>query len=86
LFLTIRNSAGGSGDRVLCVARSTTVCNEMAYLRYVLACLWRDRSGSSLIEYSFLITLTVILVVVGVAFAGRWAAGMWTNLLHALSP
>jgi Flp pilus assembly pilin Flp len=58
----------------------------MLYLRNVFACLWRDCSGSSLIEYFFLITLTIILVVVGVAFAGRWAASMWTNLLPALPP
>jgi Flp pilus assembly pilin Flp len=58
----------------------------MLYLRNVLAYLSRDCSGSSLIEYSFLITLTIILVLVGVAFAGRWAASMWTNLLPTLPP
>jgi Flp pilus assembly pilin Flp len=61
-------------------------CTEMVYLRNVLACLWRDCSGSSLIEYSLLITITIVLVVVGVAFAGRWAASMWTNLVPALPP
>jgi Flp pilus assembly pilin Flp len=85
-FLAVRNSAGGSGDRVLCVALSTPVCNEMVYLRNVLACLSRDCTGSSLIEYSLLITITIVLVVVGVAFAGRWAASMWTNLVPALPP
>jgi Flp pilus assembly pilin Flp len=52
----------------------------------LLARLWRDRVGSSLIEYAFLITITVVLVVAGVAFAGRWAANMWTNILPALPP
>jgi Flp pilus assembly pilin Flp len=86
LFLAVRNSAGGSGDRVLRVARCTPVCNEMVYLRNLLVCLWRDCSGSSLIEYSFLITITIVLVVVGVALAGRWAANTWIHLLPALPP
>jgi Flp pilus assembly pilin Flp len=58
----------------------------MVDLRIFFARLWRDCSGSSLIEYSFLIILTVILVVAGVALAGRWAANMWTNILPALPP
>jgi Flp pilus assembly pilin Flp len=52
----------------------------------LLARLWRDCGGSSLMEYSFLIALAIVLVVVGVAFAGGWAASMWTNLLPALPP
>jgi Flp pilus assembly pilin Flp len=52
----------------------------------MLARLWRDCSGSSLIEYSFLITITVILVVAGIALVGLWAASMWTNLLPTLPP
>jgi Flp pilus assembly pilin Flp len=49
-------------------------------------CLWQDCSGSSLIEYSFLIVLATVLVVAGVAAIGIWAASMWTNLLPALPP
>jgi hypothetical protein len=55
----------------------------MVCLRNVLACLWRD---GGLIEYSFVITLTIVLVVVRVALAGRWAASMRTNLAPALPP
>jgi Flp pilus assembly pilin Flp len=57
----------------------------MIYLRNVLACLWQDCSGSSLLEYSLLITI-IVIVFVGVALVGRWAANMWTNLLPALPP
>jgi Flp pilus assembly pilin Flp len=46
--------------------------------------LWRDRAGSSLIEYSFLITITVVLVLAGVAAVGIWASGTWSHLLAAL--
>jgi Flp pilus assembly pilin Flp len=58
----------------------------MVHLRNVLACLRQDCSGSSLIEYSFLIVLTIVLVVAGVAAVGIWAAHVWTNLVPALPP
>jgi len=58
----------------------------MFYLRIVLARLWQDCSGSSLMEYSFLIALTIVLVIAGVAAIGIWAANVWTNLLPALPP
>jgi hypothetical protein len=56
------------------------------YLRNILARLRQDCSGSSLIEYSFLITLTIVLVIVGVALAGRCAADLWANLMPTLPP
>ena len=59
---------------------------EIVYLRNVLACLRQDCSGSSLMEYSFLIALTIVLVVAGVAAVGIWAAKMWFNLLPTLPP
>jgi hypothetical protein len=31
----------------------------------------------------FLIALTIVLVVIGVAPAGRWVGNMWTHLLPA---
>jgi Flp pilus assembly pilin Flp len=42
--------------------------------------LWRGRSGSALIEYSFLITIMIALIVIVVAVAGHWVAGMWVHL------
>jgi Flp pilus assembly pilin Flp len=47
-------------------------------------CLWRDQGGASLIEYSILVALITVLVVVGVAAAGAWAQGMWAHLLPLL--
>jgi Flp pilus assembly pilin Flp len=52
----------------------------------MLARLWRDCVGSSLMEYSVLIAITTVLIVAGVALVGGWAADMWTNLLPALPP
>ena len=49
-------------------------------------CLWRDASGSALIEYSLIITIAIALIGVGLGSAGVWAAGMWVRLLSALSP
>jgi Flp pilus assembly pilin Flp len=46
--------------------------------------LWRDRAGTSSIEYAFLITITVVLIVAGVAAAGIWVSGAWSHLLAAL--
>ena len=49
-------------------------------------CLWRDTSGSALIEYSLIITIAIALIGVGLGSAGVWAAGMWVRLLSVLSP
>jgi Flp pilus assembly pilin Flp len=76
----------GTASFVRPQGRSLRRVLEMVYLRNVLACLRRDCSGSSLIEYSLLITITIVLVVVGVAAVGIWAASMWTNLLPTLPP
>ena len=45
---------------------------------------WRDQRGATLIEYSMLVALITILVVVGVAVAGAWAQSMWAQLLPRL--
>jgi Flp pilus assembly pilin Flp len=47
--------------------------------------LWRDSAGSSLIEYSFVITIMIALVLIAVATAGVWVAEAWTRLLSALA-
>jgi len=52
----------------------------------LVARLWRDCVGGSLIEYSFLITIVVVLVVAGIAAVGIWVANMWTHLAPALPP
>ena len=46
--------------------------------------LWHDRGGASLIEYSILVALITMILVVGVSVAGSWAQGMWTHLLPLL--
>jgi Flp pilus assembly pilin Flp len=46
--------------------------------------LWRDRSGSSVIEYSFLITIMIALVVVAIVATGNWFASMWEAFLAVL--
>ena len=48
--------------------------------------LWRDSSGASLIDYSFLIGIIIALVVVAVALTGIWISGSWASFLSALSP
>jgi Flp pilus assembly pilin Flp len=45
---------------------------------------WRDKSGSSLIEYAFLIAIAIALIIIGVAVAGLWASGIWTHLQNIL--
>ena len=67
-----------------CLGRVTQGRGGMARL-CALSCLpmlrhvWRDRSGSSLIEYSVTVALMVTLVVVGVRFAGAWVAGVFSG-------
>ena len=51
---------------------------------YMFERLWRDQGGASLIEYSILVALITMLIVVGVAVAGAWAQSIWTHLLPML--
>jgi len=44
--------------------------------------LWRARSGASLVEYSVLVGVTALLIVVAVAVAGSWAYGSRADLPH----
>jgi Flp pilus assembly pilin Flp len=46
--------------------------------------LWRDQGGASLIDYSILVALITVLVVVGISVAGSWIQGMWAHLLPTL--
>ena len=46
--------------------------------------LWCDSAGSSLIEYSFIITIMIALVLIAVTTAGVWVANAWTHLLSVL--
>jgi hypothetical protein len=85
-WLSARVLAGGILEHtdVACVG-STSACNQVIDSR-IFSRVCGMTAGSSLIEYSFLITLAVILVVAGVAAVGIWAANVWTNLLPALPP
>jgi Flp pilus assembly pilin Flp len=47
--------------------------------------LWRNCSGSALIEYSLVITIMIALIVVVAAVAGTWVFGTWMRLLANLS-
>ena len=51
---------------------------------YMFDRFWRDQGGASLIEYSFLVAVITMIVVVGVAVAGAWAQAMWAHLLPLL--
>jgi Flp pilus assembly pilin Flp len=61
------------------------VVTEMSWRGRFLR-LWCDSAGSSLIEYSFVITVMIALVLIAVATAGVWVAEEWTRLLATLSP
>jgi Flp pilus assembly pilin Flp len=52
--------------------------------RKMFQCFWRDQGGASLIEYSILVALITVLVVLAVAVASAWAQGMWAHLLPLL--
>jgi Flp pilus assembly pilin Flp len=46
--------------------------------------LWRVRSGSSVIEYAFLITLMIALIAIAIVAASDWLEAMWAAFLGAL--
>jgi Flp pilus assembly pilin Flp len=47
--------------------------------------IWRESSGATLIEYSFIVGIITSLIVVGVEVTGRWVESVWARLLIALS-
>src|SRR5262249_1632142 len=51
---------------------------------YMFDRLWRDQGGASLLEYSLLVAVITMIVVIGVAVAGAWAQSMWAQLLPRL--
>jgi Flp pilus assembly pilin Flp len=51
----------------------------------VLARLWSDESGATLIEYTLLISLVMLAILSLLISVGGWASGMWGNLLAALN-
>jgi Flp pilus assembly pilin Flp len=55
------------------------VCGVRIFRRF-----WRDQGGATLIEYSILVALITVIVVVGVSVAGSWIQSMWTHLLPML--
>jgi Flp pilus assembly pilin Flp len=61
------------------VTRAERVCVHIMLQRF-----WRDKGGASLIEYSILVALITVLVVLAVAVAGAWAQRMWAHLLPLL--
>jgi Flp pilus assembly pilin Flp len=48
--------------------------------------LWRDSAGSSLLEYSVLITIISAVIVIGVGIASVWISEKWMDLFSAISP
>ncbi len=42
--------------------------------------LGRDESGATMIEYSLLIGLITVVVVVTIGLVGDWVGNQWTNL------
>ena len=46
--------------------------------------LWRDQGGASLIDYTILIALITVMVIVGVSVVGSWIQSMWVQLLPTL--
>jgi pilus assembly protein Flp/PilA len=48
--------------------------------------LWRDESGASLVEYSLLIGVIILVTAAAVTSVGTWASGKWTALLGQLTP
>jgi Flp pilus assembly pilin Flp len=87
-FCDFSHNTTGSGIAKL-LARNSVGCgafaNKMSWWGRFLH-LWRDSAGSSLIEYSFAITIMIALVVLAVATAGVWVAETWAHLLSTLSP
>jgi pilus assembly protein Flp/PilA len=64
---------------------------NLSYLRqYIQAAAWRakllsrEEDGAALIEYTVLIGLMLVGVVVTITAVGTWVSGQWTTLNTAL--
>jgi len=47
--------------------------------------LRRDKKGASMVEYSVLIGIVLVLAIASVRGVGAWVNGQWTNLNTALT-
>ena len=48
--------------------------------------LGSDESGASLIEYTVLLGILLVAVIVTIGLVGTWVSGQWTALNAALNP
>ena len=88
LLLTISTSVmsgGMDGGNVIHVRRSTMLKHYIA-AREKLVSLRKDIEGASLIEYSLLIGLISVGVVVTIGLVGTWVGTQWTALNGAVTP
>jgi pilus assembly protein Flp/PilA len=57
----------------------------MQKLKSSLTKLYRDESGTALMEYSLLLGMVVVAVIAIVVFAGQWVSAQWTALSSGLA-
>lgn len=55
-------------------------------LKKLLTRLWRDERGAPLTEYTLLVGLMAVGVIVLVALVAGWIGGVWTTLDSILNP
>jgi len=48
--------------------------------------LWKDEGGASLVEYSVLIGIILVVTVGAITAVGTWASGRWGSLQTLLGP
>jgi pilus assembly protein Flp/PilA len=61
-----------------------TTDRQRKIMTKLLANFKRDESGATLIEYSLLVGLITVLVVVAVGGVGTWAQTQWNGLCGAV--
>lgn len=77
---SLRVAGGGLVKRAL----STSKEKSMNLVKQIRAFV-RNESGAALVEYSLLIGLITVAVVITIGLVGTWVAAQWTALNAAVS-
>ena len=56
----------------------------MSKVKSLIARLHRDEEGAALIEYTVLLGIMLVAVIVSIIFVGGWVGTQWTALTAAL--
>jgi pilus assembly protein Flp/PilA len=85
-----RKRDGGAGERIartrkLEIEREKPMRNLVSKHTHLLKEVQKDQEGAALIEYTVLLGILLVAVIVTIGLVGTWISGKWTALQGQLS-